>query len=297
MAKYDIVLLGKPGETGLVKSEILTLCDMLLTEEIYPVEIGNINGTSSAMGFITTSAAEKLQYEYDQSSDLGKFVSNVLNDTTLESEFGIYEFEGLKIWLGCNLLEDDFSKYMNPPITDETSPAKTMFASVAIYTGDGSVNAVLFDTEEAAKTDCKKQFENSLSEGIQSGDIDPNMESVWHDDEMYGAVYWDDMNTSTFEVKEFTLHESSDEKSNETMIIPTPAGEIRVYKSKVSERPGCHVMLSPKGYNDEIDVVTVLAEENAPENLGIYVYDNPSEEDYQSHTTLERNEVVQSINW
>jgi len=91
----------------------------------------------------------------------------------------------------------------------------TMFASVTVYTGDCSVNVALFTSETAAKADCKKQFESTLADGKKTGDIDSDMESIWHDDEMHGTVYWSDDNVSTFEVKAFVLHDSDDINSDE----------------------------------------------------------------------------------
>ena len=57
MAKYDIALLEKPGEDGLTRTEIEMLLDKLDTKpnplSVYPIEIENSAGESSAMGFIT----------------------------------------------------------------------------------------------------------------------------------------------------------------------------------------------------------------------------------------------------
>ena len=50
------------------------------------------------MGFISTAAAEAINYDYE-ASGLNKFVGKILGDMTLESPLGIYEFKGLKILL------------------------------------------------------------------------------------------------------------------------------------------------------------------------------------------------------
>lgn len=51
------------------------------------------------MGFITPQAAEKLQYEYDQNSELGQYISSILDDMDKESDDCTYEFKNLKIWM------------------------------------------------------------------------------------------------------------------------------------------------------------------------------------------------------
>jgi hypothetical protein len=77
----------------------MDLHDMLSGLEGYPLEIGDINGNSTAMGFITPEAAEKLQFEYGQESELGRFISSILDDMNKESEDGVYEFRGIRIYL------------------------------------------------------------------------------------------------------------------------------------------------------------------------------------------------------
>lgn len=96
---YDIVLLEKPGNAGLIKTDVIDLMDMLNSLEGFPLEIGDINGNSSAMGFITPQAAEKLSYVYDQESELGQYIASILDDMNKESEDCIYTFNGLRIWM------------------------------------------------------------------------------------------------------------------------------------------------------------------------------------------------------
>ncbi len=97
---FEIALIEKPGCEGLTKSEVMDLHDMLSRHTAFPVEIGDINGNSSAMGFITPQAAEELQYEYGQDSELGQFISSILDDMDKESEDGTYMFKDLRIWMG-----------------------------------------------------------------------------------------------------------------------------------------------------------------------------------------------------
>ena len=102
--KYDVVLIEKENCRGLTKTEATNLYDILskaegLPEtEGYPVEIMGCEVESSAMGFITPQAAEKLLYEYGQDSGFGEFITVLLDDVDVET--GAYEYNGLNIWLG-----------------------------------------------------------------------------------------------------------------------------------------------------------------------------------------------------
>lgn len=96
MTQFDVVFLEKPGITGLTKTEMMDLFDMLAENEAYPLEIGNPCGDSTAMGVITPAAADRLDYDYDE---LTKFIQKILGDMERESEDGYYEFKGLRIYL------------------------------------------------------------------------------------------------------------------------------------------------------------------------------------------------------
>ena len=96
---FEIALIEKPGWEGLSKSEVMDLYDMLSRPEAFLVEIDDIDGNSAAMGFITPQAAEELDYMYDQDSELGQFISSILNDINNESEDCTYVFKDLRIWM------------------------------------------------------------------------------------------------------------------------------------------------------------------------------------------------------
>lgn len=139
--KFDVVLLEMSGDHGITCSNVIDLYGMLAEQECFPIEIGNANGNSFAIGFITTEAADTLDFKYNQESELGQFVSSILNDMEKESEGGTYTFKGLDIWLNrktsrkvklekalqdlydaamqVNMLSDDefYDKY--PDISDE----------------------------------------------------------------------------------------------------------------------------------------------------------------------------------
>lgn len=97
--KYDVVLIEKPFFEGISFLEIKSLFNLLLTDEVYPIEIQS-NCESSAMGFITSEAADKIDYAYGTNTFFANFITDILNDMENESEDHTYEFRGLKIWLG-----------------------------------------------------------------------------------------------------------------------------------------------------------------------------------------------------
>lgn len=94
--KFDIALLEKPGNEGLTKANCMDLYDMLNEPEGYPIEIPNTMGESSAMGFITPFAAEKINYEY---KGLTKYLQEILGDMEKETENGCYVWNQLNIYM------------------------------------------------------------------------------------------------------------------------------------------------------------------------------------------------------
>ena len=94
-----IALYELPGMNGLTKTNVMDLMDTVATNEVYPMEIGGMTLESAAMGFITSEAADKLDYEYGQDSAVGKFIASILDDINKETEDGIYEFQGITIFL------------------------------------------------------------------------------------------------------------------------------------------------------------------------------------------------------
>lgn len=97
--KYDVVLIEKPFFEGISFLEIKSLFNLLLTDEVYPIKIQS-NCESSAMGFITSEAADKIDYAYETNTYFANFITDILDDMKNESEDHTYEFKGLKIWLG-----------------------------------------------------------------------------------------------------------------------------------------------------------------------------------------------------
>jgi hypothetical protein len=102
MGKYDIVLLEVCGETGLTRGEINSLLDKIKVDEVYPLEILSDIVESCAMGFITTEAANVLDFDYSESG-LVRFVQDIMDDANNETETGEYEFKNLNILLVRNI--------------------------------------------------------------------------------------------------------------------------------------------------------------------------------------------------
>lgn len=99
---FDVVLLEVPGNQGLTLSDMAELMSRLKGEEGLPVEFGDINGNSFALGFIRTESLEKIGYDYSYESELGQFIASILDDIDKATDDGTYEFSGLKIWLNSN---------------------------------------------------------------------------------------------------------------------------------------------------------------------------------------------------
>ena len=94
----DIVLIEKPGMDGLTMNDITGLYIVLNESVGYPIELNSKLHESTAMGFITPDAAERLDFDYDKSG-LHDFVSAILDDMNLESLNHLYDFNGITIWL------------------------------------------------------------------------------------------------------------------------------------------------------------------------------------------------------
>lgn len=100
MKKFDAVLIEKYGEDGLSREEVNKLLDMLPEDaKVYPLEMFAREAESSAMGFITPDAADRLDYDTGQHTGFGKFVSGILDDMDKESPDHTYEYNGIRFWL------------------------------------------------------------------------------------------------------------------------------------------------------------------------------------------------------
>lgn len=71
---------------------------MLEEDEAYVIEIPAKEHECCAMGFITTTAADSIDYDYENSG-LNNFIASILDDMEKESADCIYHYKGIKIWL------------------------------------------------------------------------------------------------------------------------------------------------------------------------------------------------------
>ena len=110
--KYGVALVEKPGEEGMSFNEMEKLFDMIAigdgegaerdafsaraSVEVYPIELEAKMHESSAMGFISVDAAEKLDYDYGALRD---YIAGILDDMEKENPDGYYCFEGIDIFL------------------------------------------------------------------------------------------------------------------------------------------------------------------------------------------------------
>lgn len=90
--EFGIVLKEKQIMSGLTRSEVLDLFDMLTNTEAFPIELEAMEHECSAMGFIDPEYADILDYDYERSG-LHKFIANILDDIDNENDDGVYEYE------------------------------------------------------------------------------------------------------------------------------------------------------------------------------------------------------------
>ena len=101
---YDVAVVEKPQDEGLCYSEVIDLFQMLPMNSGIPYEVEG--EFSSAMGFINTDIAEKLNYTYDnpkastypsyskneEGRTLYEYIKFILDDMNNETEDRTYTF-------------------------------------------------------------------------------------------------------------------------------------------------------------------------------------------------------------
>lgn len=93
--KYDIVLCECIGNRGLNKAIVAEMADLLNDGEFYPVVFYADHAEASAIGFISRTIAEELQFDYDE---LKAHIGSILD----EDHEMVYEIDGVKIFIGDN---------------------------------------------------------------------------------------------------------------------------------------------------------------------------------------------------
>ena len=112
--KYGLALVGKPAADGMNMTDVQRLFSLVsvgddddayrdefvagLEAEVYPVEFSAHKQESSAMGFISREAADKINYDYE-SSGLHDYIASILDDVANENDDNYYSFKGIDIFL------------------------------------------------------------------------------------------------------------------------------------------------------------------------------------------------------
>ena len=76
---FGVALREKECNDGLDRNDAVDLIDMLDENGGYPIEIPAKEHESSAMGFITTNAANELEFDYEKSG-LNDFIADILDE-------------------------------------------------------------------------------------------------------------------------------------------------------------------------------------------------------------------------
>lgn len=101
-SNYGLVLIEKPLDDGLTKSDVSILLNMLPNNtEVFPVDLET--ECFAAMGFITERTANFFNYDWREDSEIGKYICGILNDSEKENPDGEYEFDGIRIYMGHDL--------------------------------------------------------------------------------------------------------------------------------------------------------------------------------------------------
>lgn len=120
--KYDVVLIERPhDDANLSRDEIIEITDMLTrTDSIISLEIEGEN--SVAMGYITDTAFDALDY---MSDGLSAFIARILNDMSNENENCEYNYveqrdnktTSLNVYLSRNVPSDNDKTLRYPDMT------------------------------------------------------------------------------------------------------------------------------------------------------------------------------------
>lgn len=99
--KFDIALIEKEVFEGMDLQDMQLLFKKVAADEkssVYFIELEAHEHECSAIGFISPSVADKLDYDYEKSG-LHDFIASILDDMEKENPDHIYAYKGLRIWL------------------------------------------------------------------------------------------------------------------------------------------------------------------------------------------------------
>lgn len=103
--RYDIAVYQT--DNGLSKASYVELLDIVDDDNVLPLDL-EANGTeASAIGFISTEAAETLNYDYD---GLQTYLSMIMGDISKENDNCEYSYNGLSVYMGYERLRNKGEK-------------------------------------------------------------------------------------------------------------------------------------------------------------------------------------------
>lgn len=95
--KYDIVLIKKCFDNGILKEDVTNLMEKLQNNSsFFLLELQVNDCDCSAIGFISKPASEEFEWDYKESGLLDYISLIVTQDIPDET----YEFRGFRIWIG-----------------------------------------------------------------------------------------------------------------------------------------------------------------------------------------------------
>lgn len=102
----DVILLQKQSCSGLTMPEILQLQKTMKSVsqssefEVFPIDLEAMQQECAALGFIKTSAAELLDYDY-KTSGFHNFIATILDDIEVEKNLKIDTYGNYNIYQFC----------------------------------------------------------------------------------------------------------------------------------------------------------------------------------------------------
>ena len=98
---YDIAVYQT--DYGLSKASYMELLNMVSDDNVLPLDLEASDTEVFAIGFISTEAAETLDYDYD---GLQTYLSEIMDDISKENDNCEYSYNGLSVYMGYERFRD-----------------------------------------------------------------------------------------------------------------------------------------------------------------------------------------------
>jgi hypothetical protein len=92
---YDIAVYQT--DYGLSKASYMELLNMVSSDNVLPLDLDASGTEAFAIGFLSTEAAEALNYDYD---GLQTYLSYIMGDISKENDNCEYSYNGLSVYMG-----------------------------------------------------------------------------------------------------------------------------------------------------------------------------------------------------